>query len=496
MKYSIERLPESQLAVDVELDETQVQQALDKAARRISQRRRIPGFRPGKAPRYIVEARFGRAALYEEAADELVRESYREILQQEEIEPFAEAELGRFSFEPFSFRLLIPLSPTVTLGDYASLRFDQQPAEVTEDQVQQALEQLQDQQTIWKAPDPPRPARLGDQLVVDVESRDAEGTTRQQNGSYLLLKEQDLRPEFVAALSGSQVGQTVEVVVPPRDEDTKADAEETEAAEPPPTTYQITVQAIKEAESPPLDDDFARSFSDHDSLAELRAHLRGELEKVAEKQAREQVLEGMLTAIVEGAEVDMPALLVEAEAESLFHNQEEQLRSSPIGMPQLLEYMGKTEEEYRQELRESARQRVRRTLVLQEMIRAAGLAVAEGEVAAEVERLIHDRRQAAGSEQSDDLVQTLSTPEAQRELISSLLSQKLEAYLLAIACGELSAEPADEGGPDAPEEEAPVSQPEGLAHGAAGEPAGPAAERPSPPGEAEDLGPANAQDTP
>src|SRR3712207_9279305 len=113
VKVTTEKLPKSLLALDIELDRSQVEKGLDRAARRISQRVQIPGFRKGKAPRFIVENYYGRAALLEEASDDLINTSFREALESEQIDPVGKANLENveFSAEPYHFRVTVPVQP-------------------------------------------------------------------------------------------------------------------------------------------------------------------------------------------------------------------------------------------------------------------------------------------------------------------------------------------------------------------------------------------------
>ncbi len=373
MKYTIEKLPESQVAVDVELEAELVEKALDRAAQRISRRGRIPGFRPGKAPRRVVESRYGRGALYEEAADDLIREAYKEILQKDEFTPIAQASVESMNLEPFSFRLVIPVRPTVTLGDYRALRFPEEVRTISDEDVQRALEHLQAEQTIWKEPDPARPSRLGDRLLVDLVGKVGEREIENRQQVELVLGDAGLLPGFSDPLVGAEPGQTVEVhtTLP-----TELDDKELAGQE---VTYTVTVHAIKEPEVPALDDDFARSLNQDETLADLRDRLRRGMEEAAGKQAREQVLERMLEAVIDGATVDMPQVLVEEEAEALYKEQAEQVGNLHIPMARYLQVLGKTEEELRQELREAAPARLRRFLVLQEFMRAEGLAGQKGD---------------------------------------------------------------------------------------------------------------------
>lgn len=466
MKYTIERLPESRVAIDVELDPEQVEEALDRAARRIANRVRIPGFRPGKAPRYIVEARYGRAALYEEIGDELIQQAYQEILDrdQDEIDPIGQASLEHFHFDPFSFRLVVPTRPTVVLGDYRGLRFSEEPEPVTEEDVEEALSRLQAEQTIWQAPDPLRPAQLGDRLVVDLVGRVDGREIERQAGVEVELGGKDVLPQFSEGLIGAEAGQEVEFTV------TLPDDLEDETLAGRPAEYAVVVHAIKEAEVPALDDGFARSFGQEDTLAEMRERVHQEMGERARQQGRERVLNEMIRALVDGAEIDMPQVLVDREIEALFQAQKQQLEAQQMSMELYLELVGKSEETYREELRDVARRQLARSFALGEFVQAEALTVQEEDVEEEVERRIEEQVGAeAPPERAEALRQELL--DRKGELQGEILSERLKDRLLAIARGDLEVAPAEEGGTveeevgDVAAEEVPVEAPGETAGG-------------------------------
>jgi trigger factor len=159
------------LALQIELDKDQVERGLDKAARRLSQKYPVRGFRPGKAPRAIIERSYGRAALMEEATDDLINKAYRDALDQEKIAPVGPPVLdGITSAEPFTFRVTIPVAPTITLGDYRNIRAPLDVSEITDADVDHEMERLRDKHVVLKELDDPRPAQEGDQLKVNLDT--------------------------------------------------------------------------------------------------------------------------------------------------------------------------------------------------------------------------------------------------------------------------------------------------------------------------------------
>src|SRR5262245_34958715 len=172
VKVTSEKLPKSLLALEIELDSDQVEKGLDRAARRISQKVNIPGFRKGKAPRFIVENYYGRPALLEEASDDLINRTFRQALEQEQISPVGAPALDSVNFdeEPFRFRVTVPVSPTVVLPDYHAIHVPMTVSDVTDEMLEEALRDQRERHVVLKELEEPRPAEQGDQLTVQIES--------------------------------------------------------------------------------------------------------------------------------------------------------------------------------------------------------------------------------------------------------------------------------------------------------------------------------------
>src|SRR5689334_19529621 len=172
VKVKTEKLPKSLLAVDIELDREQFEKGLDRAARRLSQKVNIPGFRKGKAPRFIVENYFGRPALVEEASEDLINKAFKEALDQEQIAPVGRANLETVHFDepPFSFRVTVPVDPTTKLADYRAIRVPYEAKDVTDAMLDDAMASRRERHVVLREPEEPRPAKAGDQLTVQLES--------------------------------------------------------------------------------------------------------------------------------------------------------------------------------------------------------------------------------------------------------------------------------------------------------------------------------------
>src|SRR5438105_2465571 len=153
VKVSVEKLPTSEAVLEVDLTWDEVQKASDKAYRKLVQKVDVQGFRRGKAPRSLLERKLGKEYIYQEGLDELISEAYRQALKEHELTPLARPELDAPVFEmgqPYHFSLKVPIITPVELGDYTSLHFEREEAEVTSEEVEQELESMRNRQTAWQ----------------------------------------------------------------------------------------------------------------------------------------------------------------------------------------------------------------------------------------------------------------------------------------------------------------------------------------------------------
>jgi len=160
VKVTKEKLPKSLLSLEIELDREQVEKGLDRAARRLSQKYNIPGFRKGKAPRFIVENYFGRPTLIEEASEDLINKAFKQALDQEGINPVGQASLANISFDepPYRFSVTVPVPPTTTLPDYRAIQAPFEPDELTDEMVADAMDTRRERHVVLREPEEPRPA--------------------------------------------------------------------------------------------------------------------------------------------------------------------------------------------------------------------------------------------------------------------------------------------------------------------------------------------------
>ena len=257
LKITAEKDQQSQYVIRIEIEPNELEAAKGKAAKRLSNNVRIPGFRPGKAPRAIVERFVGQAALVEEATRDLMPKAYEEALRDQQIKPIGEPDVKLESSDPLTIIATVPVEPTVTIGDYKSIKLEPTSVEVTEDEVNKVLEQLVEQNSTWEEPEQERAAQEGDQVEIEMQTiRDGElvGEPFTRTG---VLGKQELLEQIEQQVIGMQTNEEkdievvrstpkAELAAPSETTEATADTDEqaTPAAsiEPGPPTEQALVQ--------------------------------------------------------------------------------------------------------------------------------------------------------------------------------------------------------------------------------------------------------------
>ena len=446
MKVTTEKLPKSLLALDIELDQAQVEKGLDRAARRLSQKYTIPGFRKGKAPRFIIENYFGRPALIEEAYEDLVNNAFKQALDQEQIVPVGKANLEETHFEeaPFRFRVTVPVEPTITLSDYRSIHVPYEPREVTDEMVEEALEARRERHVVLREPEEPRPAKQGDQLTAKVESfLDGEPLDERAEGaevpdSTLILEPARLVPGLYDGLIGVEVGETRKVPVHMPADHANENVRDKDV------TFEVSVSRIQERLLPDWEE-LPTLEEFEGTLDELRAKTREELVEGTRNQQERDTIDAYIKQLVEQTEYDIPDALIEQEADEMLHQRGHEWERYGITLDQMLQYRGQTHDEAVAELKPEGEARLKSTLALREIVRAEGLAASDEEVAAEVERIVETYEE----DQRERAKQLLLTTQFRPTVASTVIDKKLRDRLFQIATGTAPA-PESAPAPDAP----------------------------------------------
>ncbi|HYN42166.1 MAG TPA: trigger factor, partial [Thermoanaerobaculia bacterium] len=384
MNVTATPVPKSSIKLEIELPPERLNQAITEAVRHLSRRTRVPGFRPGKAPRGVLEAVLGPGAVLDEAVEHLVQDAYRKALIEKEILPLASADVDVVQAEegkPVIFTATVPVRPDVTLGDYRGFNFRPEIETIDEAKVNTVFDELRDQQASL-APVEDRGARKGDYAVIGFTGT-KDGTPFEGGSSErmpLILGEERLIPGFETHLEGLKVGESVEFDITFPDDY----AEATLAGRP--VQFKVELKELREKLLPEADDDFARSMGDFSDLAALRRELKARLERNALDKARHEFADKIIEYAVANSTIDLPDVLVDQEVEVMHDEFRSSLARQGITEEAYLKVVEKTEADMHADFRPKAEQRVKVLLVLTKIGDAEGIGVPEADVDAEVER--------------------------------------------------------------------------------------------------------------
>jgi trigger factor len=384
MQITTTPAPRSTVLVEVEVPAERLAQAVGEATRALSRRTKVPGFRPGKAPRGVLEAVLGHGAVLDEAVDRVVQSAYRDALIEKAILPLANADVEIVQAEegkPLIFKATVPVRPEVELGDYRNFNF-RPDIETTDDaKVDKVIEELRDQNASL-SPVEDRGARKGDYAVIKYEgTRDGvpfEGGSTER--MPLIIGEDRLIPGFEDELVGLKVGDTkgFDITFP---EDY---AEETLAGKH--AHFEVELRELREKILPDADDDFARSMGAFTDLANLREEVDKRLRRNALDKARHGFSDRIIEYAVANATIDLPDVLIEQEVEVMHDEFRSALARQGISDEAYAKVSGKSHEELHADFRPDAEKRVKVLLVLSRIAEVENLTIADADVEAEIAR--------------------------------------------------------------------------------------------------------------
>jgi trigger factor len=432
VKVTTEPRDNRQMALTIEVEPERVEAALAKASKRLQQKYKIPGFRPGKAPRNVVEQMLGKQALYDEAIDELGQEVYKEAIEQENIDPFGPGSMEDMQLDPLVLKMLVPLAPAVKLGDYKSVRVPYEEPKVDEHDVEHQLEHVRENQAIIE-PAGDVPADNNMVATVDVESTvEGKPFLNQKAANINLAKPIDpVDPaediDLPSHLIGMRPGEDQEFSIVVPDSDNYGDFRGKTA------NFKVHLIELKKRELPEFDDALAQTVGDYETLDALKAKIRSELLATQKQQIDSQYADKVIDAFVKIATIEFPPQMVDAEIHSLIERTEKRLKDQNMTMKEYLKALSKTEEEYHEELRPTAEIRLKRGLLLNELIKAEGLTIDEAAIDHRIDEMVE-----MYGVRADDARTALSTEENRDALRLDLLSQAGVDRAAAIAKGEVS----------------------------------------------------------
>ena len=373
----------NQTTLTINVEKAEFEAAIEKSYRKNAGKFRIQGFRPGKAPRKIIERMYGPAAFYEDAVNMAFPDAYKAAIEEAGITPVdqAEVELVDLNEDGFTFTAKVTTKPVATLGEYKGLSAEYELLPVTEEDIARELKVRQNRQSQVETVE--RAAQEGDTVVLDfegfVDGVAFDGGKGEKH--ELKLGSGQFIPGFEDQLVGISAGEAKDVVVTFPENYGAADLAGKEA------TFKCLVHEVKETVVPELDDEFAKDVSEFDTLDELKNDIKGKLEKAKENNANAEFENRLIDALIDITEVEIPQCMIEQQIDRLVEDFDYRFRAQGATIETYLKMTGSSIEEFRANFADRALRQVKTTLALEAVVKAENIEVTAEEIEAEYAKI-------------------------------------------------------------------------------------------------------------
>jgi trigger factor len=378
------RLAPTQVELEIPITRDEIAAAEERAFRRLVKKAKLPGFRPGKAPRKVFEQTYGADSITSQAIDEVVPEAYAKAVREHDLEPVDRPKmevLENDGVRPTRLKATVEVRPEIALGQYKGLVVRQPRVAITDEDVERSLEALVRERATLVPVD--RAAELGDIVTVDYDGTVA-GTPFEggsARGQVTELTEARLLPGFAAGIAGMRPGETKTVEAHFPAEYPQAELAGKAAS------FSITLHDVKRLELPALDDDFAKSVSSNETLADLQEDVKRRLTAIARSRARRAMGNEILDKLLATHDFSLPKTMVDAEVDHLVNDAASSAARAGKSFPEYLAEIGKSEDELRAQLRQDAESRVKSTLLIERIAKAEQIAATPADVGDELRAL-------------------------------------------------------------------------------------------------------------
>ena len=383
MKSTVEKLSPTRVRINVEVPFTELQPDFDRAYKQLAQQVRLPGFRPGKAPAKLLEARVGRGAVLQQVVNDALPSRYSEAVTTSEVRPLGQPDIEVTKIEDgeeLVFTAEVDVRPDIELPDLSQVKISVDPIAITDDEVETELQTLRARFGTLKGVE--RPAQEGDFVSIDLSATvngedlaDAktEGLSHEVGSGQLIdglddaivgLSEGESKTFTTKLVAGEHAGEQAEVTV--------------------------TIQSVKERELPEADDEFAQLASEFDTIEELRSSLEEQVRRLKRIQQAEKIRDNALEALLELVEVPLPEAIVQAQVDETVHNAVHGLDHDEAKFAAALEAEGSSREKFDADAREAAEKAVKTQLLMDAIADDLDIQVGQNDL---TERLVLMSRQ-------------------------------------------------------------------------------------------------------
>ena len=384
MSVQVENLEKNVVKLTIEVPAEEVEKALNAAYLKERNKISVPGFRKGKVPRAMIEKMYGPEIFYEEAANNLMQNSYAAAVEESGVDVVSRPTVDVVQIEKgkaFIYTAEVAVKPEVKLGKYKGVSVTKANVKVTAAEVKEALEAERNKNA--RTVSVTRAAKLGDTVMIDYEGS-VDGVPfdgGKAENSPLELGSHSFIDTFEDQLVGHKAGEEVDVNVTFPEQYHAADL----AGKP--ALFKVKINDVTTKELPKLDDEFASDVSEFETLAEYKEDLKKQLEaKKAEETKREQEDEA-IAAIVEASEMEIPEAMIQTQCEDMVNEFAQRIAQSGLTMEQYMQFSGQTVQGLMDQVRPEAETRIKTSLVLEAVVKAEGIEATDADVDAEIEKM-------------------------------------------------------------------------------------------------------------
>lgn len=467
MKIEKQLLDDHQMELTVEVESELMEANKRRAARQIAKRGKIPGFRPGKAPYDVIVRYYGEAAILEQAMDLLVDDIYPKILEQAEIKPAAAGSLEKIDeLDPPKLTFRVPLAPEIDLGDYRSIRLPFEWSAPGDKELDEALKDMQQMYATTETVE--RPVELGDYVMVDVEGERTKPKDEEDRslalsraGYALVVREEPKDDEWpYPGFSKELVGMSPDETKTIKHKYPKDDPDESLAGET--VKFGVTLKTVRAMHLPELDDEFAKTAGQFETLDELKEALKNELETRSKAEYEDKYFLDLIDKIKAGATIKYPPQVVEHEAEHVIDDLRQRLSQQGLDLDTYFKMRETTQEQFmEEEAKPVAVKRLERSLILDKLANEEKVEVDESSLQNEFGQTLTELQyqglnlgQVRGGKRGQQQVAEAIAMESASRLITRRTLERMKA----IATGEYKPEATEAS--EQPEEAAAEASPE------------------------------------
>ena len=436
MKVTQGEVEERQVTLRIELDDDDLEPYVERGYRQVVGKMRIPGFRPGKAPRQIVEGMMGRESLVSESLDFMVADVITKAVDEQEIESVGFPRIENVEFDPVVVEAAVALNPVLDLGDYKDIRVEEDPIEVSDEDVEEELEELRMQQSSWEPVE--RPVAHDDLVTMNVVGTINEVQIIDETDSQFMVDPTSTLPlpGFAAELEGLEVDTPTDFTL-----DVPGDFADNEIAGKQ-AEFTVTITDVKQRLLPELDDEFAQSVRDEcETLDDLKEQLRENIQDATMRQNEHEYRELAIEELVVNADMEIAPLLIQNEIDQMEARRDEMMERLGISEEDYNRFTGKTAEQIRDEMHEEAVEKLNRSHAVSAFIEQESLEISDDELNDRLKQLAREGDETTGQKLTNKQLRSERVKSSVRE---SLLIEKALDRLVLIAKGQADGEPEED----------------------------------------------------